>query len=728
MSWHSEVEQLLKEKNFEQIIIFYENEIEINSDNLHNYWYLGLAYLLNENDEDCESIWLFPFLQTEDKNIEIINRSFVSILGEEAERQEQLNELNISILIREKILEINPSLSHVLKLFLLRCKTNSFYLEIINEYNCLDIINNQDKFSEEEINLLINFLEKLLDIPHQLTLDFIKIIYPKLSNHHKFKKLLADKIYLMAEQKRLLIYGAKLLEITLINQPQNLEVIRQIFLYYSQASSYENAKLTALEYQKYSSTLIEKVFASYHLLFNIIQSSDWLNLNINNYYLQYQENLNSLVKQQPEIKEKYLFTWLTNIGQLLFHIKDEPYKNRQLINGIGQLFQKQAHNYYSCPVHFSEKLKVSRKLKIGYIGHTLRSHSVGLLSRWLIKHHDRTQFSIYTYFTCQQNDHITEQFFINNVDRAYNSTNVVNDFITQIEKDEIDILIDLDSFTHNLTAMIMALKPAPIQVSWLGMDSNGIPNIDYFIADPYVLPDNADEYYQEKIWRLPHTYLGIDGFEIDVPNIRRESLEIPTDAVIYLNIQNAAKRHPDIIHIQMKIIKAVPNSYLLIKGNGDQEVLKQLFLTIAEQEAVDRTRLRFLDFSSTEATHRANLQIADVVLDTYPYNGATTTLETLWMEVPLVTRVGEQFAARNSYTFMMNAGITEGIAWSDEEYIEWDIKLGTDENLRKEVSWKLKQSKKTSPLWNGKQFTQEMEKAYQQMWEIYVNQQTKIGS
>ncbi|MBD2395640.1 hypothetical protein H6G11_15450 [Cyanobacterium aponinum FACHB-4101] len=158
-------------------------------------------------------------------------------------------------------------------------------------------------------------------------------------------------------------------------------------------------------------------------------------------------------------------------------------------------------------------------------------------------------------------------------------------------------------------------------------------------------------------------------------------------------------------------------------------MLKQLFIEIAEKEGVDLSRLRFLDKTPTEAIHRANLQIADVVLDTYPYNGATTTLlETLWMEIPLVTRVGEQFAARNSYTFMINAGITEGIAWSDEEYIEWGIKLGTDENLRKEVSWKLRQSKKASPLWNGKQFAREMEKAYQQMWEIYVNQDTKIES
>ncbi len=115
------------------------------------------------------------------------------------------------------------------------------------------------------------------------------------------------------------------------------------------------------------------------------------------------------------------------------------------------------------------------------------------------------------------------------------------------------------------------------------------------------------------------------------------------------------------------------------------------------------------------------LGIADVVLDTYPYNGATTTLETLWMGIPLVTRVGEQFAARNSYTMMMNAGITEGIAWTDEEYIEWGIRLGKDTKLRQEVAWKLRQSRQTAPLWNGKQFTREMEKAYEQMWANYIS-------
>jgi predicted O-linked N-acetylglucosamine transferase (SPINDLY family) len=90
------------------------------------------------------------------------------------------------------------------------------------------------------------------------------------------------------------------------------------------------------------------------------------------------------------------------------------------------------------------------------------------------------------------------------------------------------------------------------------------------------------------------------------------------------------------------------------------------------------------------------------------------------MGIPLVTRVGEQFVARNSYAMMVNAGITEGIAWTDEEYIEWGVRLGKDTALRQQISWKLRQSKQTAPLWNGKQFTLEMEKAYEQMWQIYL--------
>ncbi|MFM6228510.1 MAG: hypothetical protein ACKPCQ_15540, partial [Dolichospermum sp.] len=291
----------------------------------------------------------------------------------------------------------------------------------------------------------------------------------------------------------------------------------------------------------------------------------------------------------------------------------------------------------------------------------------------------------------------------------------------KINEDEIDILVDLDSLTSYSNCAILALKPAPIQVSWLGYDATGFPTVDYFIADNYVLPASAQNDYTEKIWRLPQNYIGIDGFTVGTPTISRESLDIPNDGIIYFSSQTGLKRNPDNIRLQMQIIKQVPNSYFLLKSyRSNHENLRDFIAPIAQAEGLDLECFRFLPTALTEIEHRANLAIADIVLDTYPYNGATTTLETLWMGVPIVTRVGEQFAARNSYTMMMNAGITEGIAWSDEEYVEWGVRLGKDEKLRQEVVWKLRKSRQISPLWNGKKFAREMENAYRQMWQRYI--------
>jgi predicted O-linked N-acetylglucosamine transferase (SPINDLY family) len=92
-------------------------------------------------------------------------------------------------------------------------------------------------------------------------------------------------------------------------------------------------------------------------------------------------------------------------------------------------------------------------------------------------------------------------------------------------------------------------------VTWLGWDASGLPAIDYFIADPYVLPDSAQDYYSEKIWRLPQTYIAVDGFEVGVPTLRRDKLNIPSDAVVYLSAQRGYKRHRDTARLQMKIIK-----------------------------------------------------------------------------------------------------------------------------------------------------------------------------
>jgi predicted O-linked N-acetylglucosamine transferase (SPINDLY family) len=402
------------------------------------------------------------------------------------------------------------------------------------------------------------------------------------------------------------------------------------------------------------------------------------------------------------------------------YIADRARENRHIHNEIARLCTERVN---SAPVDVEpiDLAKPTGVIRIGYIAMSFNDHSVGSLCHWLWKYHNHDKFQIFTYAVAQKPTNITYQrLFAAQSDVSYCLDVDPHRIAAQIKADEIDILIDLDSVTLDVTCRVMAAKPAPVQVTWLGWDASGIPTIDYYIADDLVLPADADEYYQEKIWRMPGSYLAVDGFEVGIPTLKRADLDIPDDAVIYWSGQAGLKRHPDTIRLQLEIIKRVPNSFLLIKGKTDRQSISDLFGNIATEVGVDITRLRFIDESIWQETYRANLGIADVVLDTFPYNGATTTLETLWMGIPIVTKVGEQFSARNSYTFMKHAGLDEGIAWNDEEYINWGVKLGLDPNLRAQIKDKLRSARHTSDLWNGEKFTRQMEAAYTQMWERYL--------
>ena len=721
--WRLSAIPFLERRNYQEVINIYENKLEDNPDNIDDLWYLGLAYLLGEREEEAQSIWLMAFLEIDEEYHDYWQENLLAVLDTEANKQKAENAFHLSYIIRENIRSIQPQkINNLLELILLKIELKIFTINDIEEWNLNTLIKESGR-DEIDSNLLFLITEQILHFPFDKILNFAQTVFNYFEGSDKIVQLFLSQARKIGQEQHCYINAGKLAEICLQNQPNNLDILNQVLSYFSLAQNDDRVKMLSERFYQFSKTLPEKAFGLRLLISNTITLGNWQEAKI--MVDQYKKVLTELVHKKPDIQESFIRNSLSMISQALLYFDDQPKEKRFIINGVARLFQQLIRKNYSCPVHFisPEQKITSRKLKIGYIGNTLRSHSVGLLSRWLVSHHNPDEFSIHTYFVCNQpEDEITQRFFREKVERAYNSNNVINDLVTQIEKDEIDILVDLDSFTHNMTSIIMALKPAPIQVSWLGMDTNGIPSIDYFLVDNYVLPKNAQEYYQEKLWRLTNSYVCVDGFEVDVATITRKDLQIPENSVIYFNTQNALKRHPDTIHLQMKVLAEVPNSYLVIKGNGDQTILQQLFISIAEQEGIAPSRLKFLPRSATEAIHRANLQIADVVFDTYPYNGATTTLETLWMEIPLVTRVGEQFAARNSYTFMTNAGITEGIAWSDEEYIEWGIKLGKDENLRREISWKLRQSKKTSPLWNGKQFAKEVEKAYRQMWEIYLRE------
>jgi predicted O-linked N-acetylglucosamine transferase (SPINDLY family) len=721
MAWLETAYQELLQGNYAQVAKIYEQALEDEPEEIPYYWYLGVAYLLQEKEEEAQTTWFCPFMDAGEETTQAWTEELLQVLETEAQRQETNQNYRLSWLLRQHIREIKPHLiENLLCLLRLELTLETFNNTHLTEWGIVELIKESPQGTINS-ELLENLLTQILKFPTLESVALAESALLQTGGDGHIINIILSKANYMGNEHKFLLYAADLTKLCLKYQPDNLAILKELFWYYALAEKYEELKEVGTHFYDKSQTIGQKAFGSYQLLYLTMLTADWLE--VIPLAKNHQILLQQMATEQPEIPEQFIRDSFIIISQPLLYIDDKPRENRSIINQISALFQKNSTANYICPVHFPppSTKQTPKKLKIGYIGHTLRGHSVGWLSRWLIHYHNREEFSIALYFINQKEDEITQKWFREKADLAVNLPKDVKTIFTQIVKDEIDILVDLDSFTFNITGFVMALKPAPVQVSWLGMDSTGIPALDYFIADPYVLPEDAQQYYQETIWRLPHTYIAVDGFEVDVPTLKKEDLGIPRDAVVYFNVQNALKRHPDTIHLQMKILRAVPNGYLLIKGTGKPEIIKKLFTEIAEEEQVDCARLIFLDRDADEAIHRANLSIADIVLDTYPYNGATTTLETLWMGIPLVTRVGEQFAARNSYAFMMNVGVSEGLAYTDDEYVEWGIKLGTEENLRQQVAWKLRQSRKTSPLWNAQQFTREMEKAYQQMWQKYLD-------
>ncbi|MCG6133908.1 MAG: O-linked N-acetylglucosamine transferase, SPINDLY family protein [Nostoc sp. LLA-1] len=732
-NWQQQAYEYLITEKYEQAADLYEQAIESEANVISHYWYLGLMLLLQGKEVEAQMTWMLPLADVEAENIEVYTQELTQVLQLEAERQEKLEEFSLAWMIRQHIREINNhNINNLLKIVNIAFKLNNYIGIEFTELGIIELLNAQ-KFIDLNLELLLQVLQQVLDTPplNESSIDFIQSCLSYLINTADFADVFLSAVMKIGHTFAQPTTAAQLLELYLSQAPNNvtilLELSRHLAIFYQNAKNYSQGIAKAKLCLSLSTEIPDKVYATYLVLRGLLSSGGyWQEIYSTSKHL---ENLRlEFIKNQSIILDEVRTLRLLTPSFTIPHLKDSPENFKNIHNPLAQICQNniQATYHEAFERYFQKNIKhqqtatSQKKLKIGYVSYALKRHSVGWLSRWLFQHHNHDNFEIYTYLiNYNPLDQFAQEWFVNKADKVHKLGITALEIAEQIHADEIDILIDLDSITLDISCTVMALKPAPIQVTWLGWDASGIPAIDYFIADPYVLPDSAQEYYTEKIWRLPQTYIAVDGFEVGIPTLRRDELNIPSDAVIYLSAQRGYKRHPETTKWQMKIIKEVPNSYFLIKGDAEEETIKQFFYKIAEEEGVDTSRLRFLPQDPTEATHRANLAIADVVLDTYPYNGATTTLETLWMGIPLVTRVGEQFAARNSYTMMMNVGVTEGIAWTDAEYIEWGVRLGKDAVLRQQVVGKLRQSRQTAPLWNGKQFTLEMEKAYQQMWEIY---------
>lgn len=733
-TWEQIGDRQLAQGEWAQAAATFEQWAEAEPESLRARWLLGIAYLLLGQEDAAQLTWSMAIAQASEAEaaeieMETALAELVHLLQREAERQANGAQWEAAWLLRRHLYELTPDDGQTALLGIQAAMqadtlTPAAFPDwgLTADWAAWEIPDDGLPLLEETVRQVIQW-----DGATPEPLAWLDAVLPKLPDPNAVAQWLYDRCIQLQVKLGAPKPAIRYAELCLRHFPDYAPIKERLVWLYQDTGRYEAGVALALELLTQCQTAYQRVMQNALLLRGLMMMSDrWydsLRVLAENTDLIEQ----TLAEFQPD-PDRAVEAKLICLSTFFYpYVSDMPEQTRSLQNRLAQLYVENTHGLIA--KHFSDYRPFQPddpipwkhdKLRIGFLSRCLRQHSIGWLSRWIFQHFDRDRFEFHVYFNqITRLPEFSQQWF---AAPATSAQMVEGRFITiaqKIRQDEIDILVDLDSITADSGCAVLALKPAPVQVTWLGLDATGLPTVDYFLVDSHVVEDTADSYYNETLWRMPQTYIAVDGFEIGIPTLRREDLGIPPDAVIYFSAQTATKRHPETTRLQMQILKQVPNSYFLLKGFGDARGMREFFRHIAEAEGVESDRLRFLEDDPDELTHRANLlSLADVVLDTFPYNGATTTLETLWLGIPLVTQVGKQFASRNSYTMLRNAGIhTEGIAYTPEEYVEWGVRYGKDAALREAIRDRLRQSRQTAPLWNAQQFTRDMEAAFTQMWQ-----------
>jgi len=369
--------------------------------------------------------------------------------------------------------------------------------------------------------------------------------------------------------------------------------------------------------------------------------------------------------------------------------------------------------------HTNER-SVMRKLKIGYVSGDFKRHSVAYFIEPVLSAHNREHFEVFCYSNVDTGDDVTER--LKNSADQWKDLSILsdNDAVELIRKDGIDILVDLSGHTHNNRILLFAYKPAPVQVSWIGYPATtGLSSIDYKIVDSHTDPPPATEqFYTEKLIRLPGCFLCYspekDSPEINGPPARTEGY------VTFGSFNNFSKVSPEMIALWTEILSLVPRSRILMKSAifSDGTTCKYV-MDLFHQKGIDAQRIGLLPWEPIVSKHLGTYHRIDIALDTFPYNGTTTTCEALWMGVPVIVLEGNTHVSRVGASLLSNVGLPELIAGTTDEYKSIAVNLAGDLERLKSLRGNLRTMMELSPLCNAKRFTANLEMCYRRMWETW---------
>lgn len=350
------------------------------------------------------------------------------------------------------------------------------------------------------------------------------------------------------------------------------------------------------------------------------------------------------------------------------------------------------------------------RIRIAYVSPDLREHPVGHLMAGIFEHHDKSKYEIYSY-SLGINDNSLLRERIQKASDHFIDASVMSPIgvAKLIREHEIDVVIDLAGYTSDAMPDIYSYRPAPAHVGFLGYPGTlGTKYVDYILADSVIIPVGHERYYTEKVIRMPNAYLPTDNtLPIADRTPSREECGLPEEGKVLCSFSHDYKIQPYIFEIWMNILKKIDNSVLWLVSRSEmtQANLRKKF----EENGLDPARLIFAKRVPKIEDHLARYRLADVFLDTYPYNAHTTAADALWAGLPVVTMLGNSFASRVAASLNSAIGMPELIAKDLKEYEEIALRLLSDDAYNSQTKAKLARHKSHYPLFDTKRFCSDLE-------------------
>ena len=360
-----------------------------------------------------------------------------------------------------------------------------------------------------------------------------------------------------------------------------------------------------------------------------------------------------------------------------------------------------------------------RPLRVGLLSHSLRQHPVGWLTFAGLENLDQTEFELYCFGHFAAGDPFAERL----ARRVRKWDDRITKFETEIAASivhfDIDILIDFSGFGDNGLIGALAFRPAPVQMKWVGSQASttGMKRVDWFITDRWETPDGFDQYYTERLLRLP------DGYVCYSPPPKAPPVgNLPALANGYVTFgcfNNLTKLTDETLSLWGKILDQIGNAHLLLRcPQFSEDGIPERFVSRAHACGLDTSRLE-LRGRAPHPQFIACYKDIDIALDPFPYSGGLTTCEAMFMGVPVITLAGDFFAARHSVSHLSNVGLTDCVTQTPEQYVDRAIAMSSDLYALAGLRARLREQVLTSPLCDGKRFGRNLGAALRYAWQDY---------